>query len=562
MMLHMMKSRSPSAALGTGSRLGPASASSKNRLDAFLGWPSLGMTLQVVGAYEQAISRLHFCQNRLTWVLDKLLCARSSALPLDAPTAFFSYSREDSEFALRLAEDLKAAGAGVWIDQLDIEPGKEWDNAIEDAVTQSPRMLLILTAASVKSKKVRNEIAFALDEQKTIIPVLYQDCMIPLQLRRIQHIDFRTDYARGLKALLKALGVEQQAGASAAAATAAAVENQPSVFDAERGSAAEQEQPEEEHKPVAEKSRLEQEREASQARREEESKRAAERLQREKEERKEHAQEYVPPIQVGSAPPVFSPFQAWAKIAVPVCGILVVALVLYWATRPKQPHEATQTPAVQTQPSSPPASVEVSSGSAAAEKAAADKAAADKAAADRAAADKAGADKAAADKAAADKAAARKAAADKAAAAMQQPTESLSADEMRSLGFKYQNGDGVKKDYQQAVSWYRKAAAAGSTVAMNDLGFMYGTGQGVDTDYNQAVSWYRRAAEAGNSEGMKNLGVMYRDGLGVDKDYQQGVNWFRKAAEGGNADGMSNLGRMYQNGYGVDKDYKQAVTWY
>jgi hypothetical protein len=32
----------------------------------------------------------------------------------DAPTAFFSYSREDSEFALRLAGDLKAAGAAVW----------------------------------------------------------------------------------------------------------------------------------------------------------------------------------------------------------------------------------------------------------------------------------------------------------------------------------------------------------------------------------------------------------------------------------------------------------------
>ena len=43
----------------------------------------------------------------------------------DAPAAFFSYSRDDSEFALRLAEDLKAAGAAVWIDQLDIEPGSD-----------------------------------------------------------------------------------------------------------------------------------------------------------------------------------------------------------------------------------------------------------------------------------------------------------------------------------------------------------------------------------------------------------------------------------------------------
>jgi hypothetical protein len=97
----------------------------------------------------------------------------------------------------------------VWIDQLDLEPGREWDNAIEAAVTQSPRMLLILSPASVKSRNVRNEISFALDENKTIIPVLYQDCTVPLQLHRVQYIDFRTDYSHGLTVLLKTLGVEQ-----------------------------------------------------------------------------------------------------------------------------------------------------------------------------------------------------------------------------------------------------------------------------------------------------------------------------------------------------------------
>ena len=53
----------------------------------------------------------------------------------DAPTAFFSYSRDDSEFALRLAEDLKAAGAGVWIDQLDIQPGQRWARAMVERST-------------------------------------------------------------------------------------------------------------------------------------------------------------------------------------------------------------------------------------------------------------------------------------------------------------------------------------------------------------------------------------------------------------------------------------------
>jgi len=114
-----------------------------------------------------------------------------------------------SDFALRLAEDLKAAGAAVWIDQLDIEPGEEWDSAVEDGVTRCPRMLLILSPSSVKSKNVRDEISFALRKQKTIIPVLYLDCDTPLRLERLHQVDFRTDYARGLQALLKTLGAEQ-----------------------------------------------------------------------------------------------------------------------------------------------------------------------------------------------------------------------------------------------------------------------------------------------------------------------------------------------------------------
>ena len=63
-------------------------------------------------------------------------------MPREAPTAFFSYSRDDSDFVLRLAKDLKAAGVNVWIDQLDIKAGRECDNEIEAALTRSPRMLV------------------------------------------------------------------------------------------------------------------------------------------------------------------------------------------------------------------------------------------------------------------------------------------------------------------------------------------------------------------------------------------------------------------------------------
>jgi TIR domain len=55
-------------------------------------------------------------------------------LPIDPSTAFVSYSREDMEFALRLAKDLKAKGAKVWMDKLDIRAGRPWDDEIEAAV--------------------------------------------------------------------------------------------------------------------------------------------------------------------------------------------------------------------------------------------------------------------------------------------------------------------------------------------------------------------------------------------------------------------------------------------
>jgi len=130
-------------------------------------------------------------------------------VPSDSTAAFVSYSREDSDFALRLAQDLKAAGASVWLDQLELIPGRAWDNAIEDALLAAPEMLVILSPTSVRSENVRDEISYALRQGKTVVPVLYMECTIPLRLERKQHIDVRTDYARGLGHLLRHLNVSQ-----------------------------------------------------------------------------------------------------------------------------------------------------------------------------------------------------------------------------------------------------------------------------------------------------------------------------------------------------------------
>jgi hypothetical protein len=185
-------------------------------------------------------------------------------VPADAPTAFFSYSREDLEFALRVAKDLKNAGANVWMDKLDIRPGQSWERRIDEALNACQRVLVILSPSSVDSDNVMGEVTVALDERKEIIPVLYRDCTIPFFLRPLNHVDFRTDYAQGLDELLDTLGVEQAASRAAAASTVPEASQSAAPHTQKSQVAADQaglEQKERERLAAAERLRVEQERE-------------------------------------------------------------------------------------------------------------------------------------------------------------------------------------------------------------------------------------------------------------------------------------------------------------
>jgi len=127
------------------------------------------------------------------------------ALPMHG-MVFVSYSRADSDFALKLARDLRSAGIEIWIDQLDIHPGDPWDQVVEKALTGCSSVLVILSPESCTSSSVMDEVAYALDEGKRLVPVLYRPSRIPLRLRRLQHMDFTSDYAVGLSQLAAALG--------------------------------------------------------------------------------------------------------------------------------------------------------------------------------------------------------------------------------------------------------------------------------------------------------------------------------------------------------------------
>ncbi|HSU49967.1 MAG TPA: toll/interleukin-1 receptor domain-containing protein [Segetibacter sp.] len=119
---------------------------------------------------------------------------------------FFSYSRADgSEFALRLAVDLKKKGFDVWIDQEDIRAGLKWDAEIEKALESCDCLLYLETEKSVVSTNVLDEVYYAMEQNKKVIPLIFVDSRTPFRLKRLQHIDFTQNYHTALALLVNEL---------------------------------------------------------------------------------------------------------------------------------------------------------------------------------------------------------------------------------------------------------------------------------------------------------------------------------------------------------------------
>jgi hypothetical protein len=127
-------------------------------------------------------------------------------MPSDEASAvgryFLSYSRSDERFALRFAKDLRASGVAIWVDQLDIRPSEHWDRAIERAVRDCQGLVVILSPRSVASDNVADEISFAIDRRKAVLPVVIEQCDLPLRITRMHVINAIGNYDGALQQCL------------------------------------------------------------------------------------------------------------------------------------------------------------------------------------------------------------------------------------------------------------------------------------------------------------------------------------------------------------------------
>ncbi len=119
--------------------------------------------------------------------------------PVSSPRIFISYARSDRLKAKRLARELQKTGASIWFDEWQLRVGDSLRERIDDALSTSDYLLILLSPSSARSKWIRKEWSSAFSRELssrsiTVIPVLLADCQVPAEIASRQVIDLRTEF--------------------------------------------------------------------------------------------------------------------------------------------------------------------------------------------------------------------------------------------------------------------------------------------------------------------------------------------------------------------------------
>ena len=127
------------------------------------------------------------------------------------------------------------------------------------------------------------------------------------------------------------------------------------------------------------------------------------------------------------------------------------------------------------------------------------------------------------------------------------------------MGLAFEFGQGVVKNLDQAMRWYRMAADRGDPVAQADLGYLYEIGGNGPENPVESAKWYLRAAISGLARAKFNLGVLYLEGKGVERSDEEAAHWIGEAADDGCPSAIVALSYLYEYGKGVSLDPGKAL---
>ncbi|WP_413533712.1 toll/interleukin-1 receptor domain-containing protein [Empedobacter brevis] len=123
---------------------------------------------------------------------------------------FISYSHNDKDFVDKLGLNLVEKRIRVFIDRWEMKVGDSITNKIQDAITEASFLMVVLSRSSIASDWCKREINTGLmleleKKRVVVLPILIEDCDIPLFLRDKFYADFRNSFDDGLSTILESL---------------------------------------------------------------------------------------------------------------------------------------------------------------------------------------------------------------------------------------------------------------------------------------------------------------------------------------------------------------------
>lgn len=97
------------------------------------------------------------------------------------------------------------------------------------------------------------------------------------------------------------------------------------------------------------------------------------------------------------------------------------------------------------------------------------------------------------------------------------------------LAKRYQKGQGVAQNYQQAINWYTTAAKQDIAPAQLNLAMMYVRGEGVQPNAQQARYWLEKAAKLGDNRASYTLAMLDEK----ERKLVDAYKWYDLAARDG-----------------------------
>jgi hypothetical protein len=119
-----------------------------------------------------------------------------------------SHSSKDKSFVRKLVEALEKHLLNVRIDEHEIKVGDSIVGKISETLKDVDYLVIVLSQASISCRWVEQELNVVLTNQISgkgvVLPVLLENCELPMLLRDRLYADFRVDFDVGLRALLAA----------------------------------------------------------------------------------------------------------------------------------------------------------------------------------------------------------------------------------------------------------------------------------------------------------------------------------------------------------------------